>query len=106
MESTDYNIANELVESFGYQTDENAAAGMGKAALSGAGKTFARAMPGVGLALGAKDAYDRFQKGDYTGAGIAGLSGITSLVPGLGTAATLGLSAANLARDYKRGFGA
>jgi hypothetical protein len=37
MESTDYNIANELVESFGYQTDENAAAGMGKAALSGAG---------------------------------------------------------------------
>ena len=103
MESTDYNIANELVESFGYQTDENAAAGMGKAALSGAGKTFARAMPGVGLALGAKDAYDRFQKGDYTGAGIAGLSGITSLVPGLGTAATLGLSAANLARDYKRG---
>lgn len=103
MESTDYDIANQLIESFGYETNENATASLGKAALGSAGGALAKALPGVGLALGAKDAYDRFQKGDYTGAGIAGLSGVTSLVPGLGTAATLGLSAANLARDYKRG---
>ena len=103
MESTDYDIANQLIESFGYDTNEDATASLGKAALGGAGKTLAKALPGVGLAIGAKDAYDRFQKGDYTGAGIAGLSGVTSLIPGVGTAATLGLDAANLARDYKRG---
>jgi hypothetical protein len=103
MESTDYDIANQLIESFGYETNEDATTSLGKAALGGAGKTLAKALPGVGLALGAKDAYDRFQKGDYTGAGIAGLSGVTSLIPGIGTAATLGLDAANLARDYKRG---
>jgi len=102
MESTDLDIANQLIESFGYDTNEGVAAA-GQAALGTAGKTLAKALPGVGLALGAKDAYDRFQKGDYTGAGIAGLSGITSLVPGVGTAATLGLNAANIARDYKRG---
>jgi hypothetical protein len=103
MESTDYDIANQLIESFGYETNEDATTSIGKAALGGAGKTLAKALPGVGLAIGAKDAYDRFQKGDYTGAGIAGLSGVTSLIPGVGTAATLGLDAANLARDYKRG---
>ena len=103
MESTDYDIANQLIESFGYETNEDATTSIGKAALGGAGKAVAKALPGVGLALGAKDAYDRFQKGDYTGAGIAGLSGVTSLIPGIGTAATLGLDAANLARDYKRG---
>lgn len=106
-------IAQGLVESFGYRAytteaeatlgQKVAAGAAGYGAAKGAGKLLGKAIPGVGLAFGAADAYDRAKKGDYVGAGIAGLSGLTSLVPGIGTAATLGLDAANLARDYKRG---
>ena len=71
----------------------------GKGLLKGMGKTAAKAIPGVGLAIGAVDAYDRAKKGDYTGAGIAATAGLVSLLPGLGWAAGLGLDAVNLARD-------
>jgi hypothetical protein len=58
-----------------------------------------RALPGVGAVLSAQDAYDRYQKGDYAGAGIAGAAGLASLIPGWGWAANLGINAINLARD-------
>ena len=88
-------IADQLVESFGYQTNE----GIGSALAKGAGKL----LPGAGLAFGAYDAMDRAKEGDWLGAGMAGASGIASLVPGVGTAVAAGLDAANLARDYKGG---
>jgi peptidoglycan hydrolase-like protein with peptidoglycan-binding domain len=103
-------MAKELVESFGYQTEgeaslaQQAAVGAGTfGATKAAGKLLGKAIPGVGLAFGAADAYNRAKKGDYTGAAMAGASGLASLVPGIGTAAALGLDAANLARDYKHG---
>jgi hypothetical protein len=71
----------------------------GKGLLKGAAGTVGRALPGVGAVLSAQDAYDRYQKGDYTGAGIAGVAGLTSFLPGLGWVAGLGLNAINLARD-------
>jgi hypothetical protein len=91
------NMANQLIESFGYQnqTDEGIAGTV-------AGRA-AKLLPGVGLAYGAYDAYDRAKEGDWTGAAMAGASGIASLVPGVGTAVSAGLDAANLARDYKAG---
>lgn len=88
-------IADQLVESFGYQTNE----GLGSTVAKGAAKL----VPGVGLAYGAYDAMDRAKEGDWLGAGMAGASGIASLVPGIGTAVAAGLDAANLARDYKSG---
>lgn len=88
-------IADELLESFGYQTTDE---GVGSALLKGAGK----ALPGVGLALGAKDAYDRVKAGDYTGAAIAGAGGVANLIPGLGTAAQLGLMGLQAGRDKAR----
>lgn len=99
-------ISHQLVESFGYSVYEDNTLGS-QAATTGAGyaggklasKMLGKALPGVGLAYGAKDAYDRFQKGDYVGAGLAGASGIASLIPGIGTAAALGLDAANIGRD-------
>lgn len=109
-ESIDYGIANQLVESFGYTTESEAT--LGQQALAGAGgwgaaklagKALGKALPGVGLAFGAADAYNRAKKGDYTGAAMAGASGLASMVPGIGTAAAMGLDAANLARDYKHG---
>jgi hypothetical protein len=86
-------MAKELVESFGYQTEseaslaQQAAVGAGTfGATKAAGKMLGKAIPGVGLAFGAADAYNRAKKGDYTGAAMAGASGLASLVPGIGTA--------------------
>jgi len=104
-------IANALLESFGYTNEaagatagqQVAAGAAGYGAAKGVGKMLGKAIPGVGLAFGAADAYDRAKKGDYVGAGMAGAAGLASLVPGIGTAAALGLDAANIARDYKAG---
>ena len=108
--ANEINFADQLIESFGYQTEgeatlgQQAAVGAGTyAGAKGIGKMLGKAIPGAGLAFGAADAYNRAKKGDWVGAGLAGASGIASLVPGIGTAASLGLDAANIARDYKHG---
>lgn len=95
-------IAKGLVESFGYTSTEQSNEGVATAALKGASKIGARALPGVGLALGAKDAYDRYQKGDYTGAAMDAAGGVAGLIPGVGTAAQLALMGANAGRDKSR----
>ena len=77
-----------------------------KVAGSVGGKLASRLIPGVGAVAGAYDAYDRAKKGDYIGAGLSGLGAVTSLIPGVGTAATLGLAGAQLGRDYKVKTGA
>jgi len=77
-----------------------------KVAGSVGGKMASGLIPGVGAAVGAYDAYDRATKGDYIGAGLSGLGAVTSLIPGVGTAATLGLAGAQLGRDYKVKTGA
>ena len=64
-----------------------------------AGKVGSKFIPGVALGIGALDAVNRYQKGDYTGAGIAGAAGLVSLVPFVGVAASLGLDALNIYRD-------
>jgi hypothetical protein len=79
-----------------------AAAAPATGMLAGAGKMASRFLPGLGAVAGAYDAYDRYKKGDYTGAALSGAAGLASFVPGIGTAATLGLTAAQLARDKKR----
>lgn len=101
-EGIEVNISSALVESFGYQVEGQQNEMVGTLA-KGATKTLGKAIPGVGLAFGAADAYDRAKQGDWLGAGIAGLSGLTSLVPGVGTAATLGLDAINVGRDLAKG---
>ena len=70
------------------------------AAKAGFGKTLARALPGVGFALGAMGAYDRVKRGDYGGA-LAELGlGTLSFVPGLGgIAASIGGSLLLSSRD-------
>jgi len=83
-----------------------AATTVAKAAPGVAGKMASKLVPGLGLAVGAYDAYDRAKKGDYIGAGLSGLGAVTSLIPGVGTAATMGLTGAQLARDYKMKTGA
>jgi len=84
-------ISKELVESFGYQqTDE------------GVWSTIGKAIPGLGLAAGGYDAYRRAQQGDYTGAALSGAAGLAGMIPGVGTAASLGLAGYNAGRDKAR----
>ena len=67
-----------------------------------AGKGIARFIPGVGAALGAYDAYGRAKQGDWAGAGLSALGGAASLIPGVGTAASLGIAGAQALRDKQR----
>ena len=57
-----------------------------------AGKGIGRFIPGVGAALGAYDAYGRAKQGDWAGAGLSALGGAASLIPGVGTAASIGIA--------------
>jgi hypothetical protein len=70
---------------------------------SSVGKKAARAIPFVGTPLAAHDAYNRWQKGDKTGAAISGLASAAYLVPGVGTTVGGALDAANIGRDIKAG---
>lgn len=79
---------------------EDAATSIATKAAGGLGK---KLIPGVGAAYGVADAISRAKSGDYVGAGLAGASGVASLVPGVGTAVSAGLDAANIYRDYKAG---
>jgi len=93
-------ISKELVESFGYETTNEGP--VATAALKGAGKLGARIVPGAGLALGAYDAYNRAKQGDWTGAAIDAAGGVAGLIPGVGTAAQLGLMGVQAGRDKAR----
>lgn len=67
-----------------------------------AGKGVGRFIPGVGAAIGAYDAYNRAKQGDWAGAGLSALGGAASLVPGVGTAASIGIAGAQALRDKQR----
>jgi hypothetical protein len=60
-------------------------------------------VPAIGAGLSAEDAYERASKGDWTGAGIAGLAGAAYLAPGLGWLVGTALDIANAARDFFNG---
>ena len=107
-------IAEGLIESFGYTLQENAATDLatgdlGKTAATaaagyGGGKVLSKiagkAIPGVGTALSLKDAWDRWQSGDRTGAVIATLAGAGWLMPGpAGWIVGGGLDALNIGRE-------
>jgi hypothetical protein len=59
-------------------------------------------LPGVGLVIGTQDAISRAKRGDWVGAGIAGLSAVLSLGGPITAGASLGLDAYNLYRDYSK----
>jgi len=72
----------------------------GAGMMGSAGRMAGRVLPGVGTALNAADAYNRYNEGDYLGAGIAGVGAAASPFPVLGTAVGVGTGAINAYRDY------
>lgn len=77
-----------------------------KAGAKMAGKTVAKSIakkiPLLGAGAGLLFAGQRALKGDFTGAGMEALSGIASMLPGIGTAVSIGLDAALVARDMSK----
>ena len=63
-------------------------------------------VPGLGIAFGLYDIFERVKKGDYTGAGISAGSALASTFPGIGTGVAITGVAANMARDiYEEAYG-
>ena len=62
-------------------------------------KSLLKKIPFVGLGLGAVFAIDRMRKGDWGGALLELGSGAASMIPGVGTAISVGLDAGLVAKD-------
>jgi hypothetical protein len=62
-------------------------------------KSLLKKIPILGALIGMGLAYKRFKDGDYIGAGAELLSGIVSIFPGIGTAASVAIDAGLAARD-------
>lgn len=75
-----------------------------EAAGKGLGKTFIKKIPGVSLLTGIAFGGLRAAQGDFLGAAGEVASGAAATVPGWGTAISLGIDAALLGRDVKRGL--
>lgn len=71
-----------------------------KVLVKGAGKMAGKLIPGMGLALGAYGAVTRAKDGDYLGASAEAISGLATLVPGVGTAIGAVIQGGLLYRDY------
>jgi hypothetical protein len=71
-------------------------------ASKGAAKMLVKKIPVVSILAGAVFAGQRLMAGDVTGAGLELMSGIASTLPGPGTAASVGIDAALIARDMKK----
>lgn len=69
-------------------------------------KSAAKKVPLLGLFAGGAFAAERAMDGDFVGAGMELASGLAGAVPGVGTAASLGIDGALLARDLQGGSSA
>lgn len=76
--------------------------GSAVAVQKGLVKGIVKKIPIIGAVAGAAFAIDRVIKGDFTGAAMELASGLASTIPGLGTAASVGMDATLLARDLKK----
>jgi murein DD-endopeptidase MepM/ murein hydrolase activator NlpD len=85
-------VAETVVKNAGKEAAE---AGLEK----GAAKFLGKKIPLVGLGLGTFFALERAAKGDFLGAGLELASGAASTIPGLGTAGSVAIDAALIARD-------
>ena len=81
---------------------KGAAAGAAKGGAKITGKSLLKALPIIGAVSSGIFAADRAFKGDWLGAGMEVASGAAALIPGWGTAASLGIDAALIGRDIAK----
>lgn len=70
--------------------------------LKAGGKSLLKKIPGIGVAVGGLLALQRARQGDYTGAAAEMASGLVSLVPWVGTAASFGIDGWLAYRDHSQ----
>ena len=75
----------------------------GKIGAKAVGKSLLKKIPIIGALAGVGFAISRAAKGDYAGAALELASGGASLIPGLGTAASVAIDAGLAARDISQG---
>ena len=89
-----------LVEKEGVKTAEKVGAkSLAKVGLKALGKSALKKIPLLGLAAGGVFAAQRALKGDFLGAAGELASGAAGTIPGIGTAASIGIDAALAAKD-------
>ena len=71
----------------------------GKAVAKGIGKSLLKKIPIVGAVAGLAYGASRAMSGDFAGAGMEVASGLAGTIPGVGTAASVGIDAALAAKD-------
>jgi hypothetical protein len=93
-----------IVEQAGKEAAKGAGAAGKAIATTGeaAAKITGKKIPVIGAVLGGVFAVQRAMEGDYLGAGGELLSGLASTIPGFGTAASLAIDGALLARDLEK----
>lgn len=79
-----------------------AAGGMVRSLSGPAAKTAIKKVPVIGALAALGFGASRLFKGDPVGAGLEIASGVASIIPGLGTAASLGIDTAIIARDMSK----
>ena len=82
---------------------KGASKGIGKLVGKAGLKSIIKKVPILGLLAGIGFAAHRIMKGDIIGAGLEVASGAVSLVPGLGTAASIAIDAGIIGRDIVKG---
>lgn len=75
---------------------------VGKAGAKAVGKSVLKKIPVIGALAGLGFAAGRAMDGDWVGAGGEALSGVASIVPGIGTAASIAIDAGLAARDISK----
>lgn len=88
-----------VIEEGAEEATKLAEKGLMKRGIKFGGKILGKKIPIVGAGIAAKFAADRAREGDYWGASLELASGILSIVPGFGTAASIVLDAALVAKD-------
>ena len=71
----------------------------GKAVAKGVGKSLLKKIPVIGAVAGLAYGASRAMSGDFAGAGMEVASGLAGTIPGVGTAASVGIDAALAAKD-------
>ena len=71
----------------------------GKVGAKGVGKSLLKKLPVIGLLAGLGFGASSLLAGDWKGAGLEVASGAASMIPGVGTAASIGIDALNMSRQ-------
>jgi len=95
-------ILKNMTKAGGKGAGKVAGKGIGKMLGKGALKSAVKKIPILGALAGIGFAISRFKQGDVLGAGLELASGVASIFPGLGTAASVAIDAGLAARDVSQ----